>query len=102
MPQSLVRILVHIVFSTNNRTNLILLREEDALYRYISGIVRGNNARLITANGTSNHSHFLVSLGWCMIRHQYLTTDAKYTPPMKTHVPRYFRSSIRKTVRGET
>ncbi len=36
---------------------------EDALYRYISGIIKGNNARLITANGTMNHSHFLASLG---------------------------------------
>ena len=63
MPQSLVKILVHIVFSTKNRTDLILPESEDALYRYISGIVAGKNARLIIANGTTNHSHFLVSLG---------------------------------------
>ena len=63
MPQSLVKILVHIVFSTKNRTDLILPESEDALYRYISGIVSGKNARLIIANGTTNHSHFLVSLG---------------------------------------
>ena len=63
MPQSLVKILVHIVFSTKNRTDLILPEKEGLLYSYISGIVEGNNARLITANGTMNHSHFLVSLG---------------------------------------
>jgi len=63
MPQSLVKILVHIVFSTKNRTDLILPEREGPLYSYISGIVDGNNAKLITANGTMNHSHFLVSLG---------------------------------------
>lgn len=63
MPQSLVKILVHIVFSTKNRADLILPEKEDALYSYISGIVTGNNAKLIIASGTMNHSHFLVSLG---------------------------------------
>ena len=63
MPQSLVKILVHIVFSTKHRANLILPQTEDSLYRYIHGIVAGNKAKLIIANGTMNHSHFLVSLG---------------------------------------
>jgi len=63
MSQSLVKILVHIVFSTKNRADLILPETEDGLYRYISGIVEGNKAKLIIANGTMDHSHFLVSLG---------------------------------------
>ncbi|HKP69424.1 MAG TPA: transposase [Pyrinomonadaceae bacterium] len=63
MPQSLVKILVHIVFSTKNRSNLIIPDIESGLYSYISGIVEGNGARLVTANGTANHSHLLVSLG---------------------------------------
>ena len=36
---------------------------EEGLYRYISGIVENNRAKLIIANGTDDHSHFLVSLG---------------------------------------
>jgi len=63
MSQSLVKILVHIVFSTKKRADLILPETEDGLYRYISGIVEGNKAKLIIANGTMDHSHFLVSLG---------------------------------------
>src|SRR5215204_1801482 len=63
MPQSLVKILVHIVFSTKDRRDLIPPNSESGLYRYISGIIEGNKAKLITANGTMNHSHFLVSLG---------------------------------------
>ena|SRR5687768_5146280 len=63
MAQSLVKILVHIVFSTKNREPLIDPGVEDGLYRYISGIVENNRAKLIIANGTENHSHLLVSLG---------------------------------------
>ncbi len=63
MPQSLVKILVHIVFSTKDRLDLIAPELEDGLYGYIHGIVENNGAKLIVANGTANHSHFLVSLG---------------------------------------
>ncbi len=63
MPQSLVKILVHIVFSTKNRADLITREIENELYAYIHGIIENNGAKLIIANGTSNHSHFLVSLG---------------------------------------
>ena len=63
MPQSLVKILVHIVFSTKNRVNLITPEIENELYAYIHGIIENNGAKLIIANGTPNHSHFLVSLG---------------------------------------
>jgi hypothetical protein len=58
MPLSLVKILVHVVFSTKNRSNLILPEKEKDLYSYIGGIVEGNKAKLIIANGTMNHSHF--------------------------------------------
>ena len=36
---------------------------ETELYAYIHGIINNNNARLVTANGTANHSHLLVSIG---------------------------------------
>lgn len=63
MPQSLVRILVHIVFSTKNRENLILPNIENSLYAYIHGIIENKRAKLLIANGTMNHAHFLISLG---------------------------------------
>ena len=63
MPQSLVKILVHIVFSTKNRSDLIHPEVEKELYAYIHGIAENNGARLIIANGTTNHSHFLTSIG---------------------------------------
>ena len=55
--------LAHIVFSTKNRADLIEPEIEDGLFGYMHGIVENNDAKLITANGTANHVHLLVSLG---------------------------------------
>ena len=63
MPQSLVKILVHIVFSTKNRENLIHPDIEAELYKYIGGIVANNGSKFIIGDGTANHSHFLTSIG---------------------------------------
>ncbi|NNE98789.1 MAG: hypothetical protein HKN25_07190 [Pyrinomonadaceae bacterium] len=61
MPQSIVKMLAHIVFSTKNRADLIHPGIEDDLFGYIHGVVKNNDAKLIIANGTTNHIHLLVS-----------------------------------------
>lgn len=63
MPQSLVKVLIHVVFSTKDRADLILPEIESALFAYIHGIVENNKSKLIIANGTMNHIHLLISLG---------------------------------------
>ena len=63
MPQSLVKILVRVVFSTKNRADLIKPEIENDLFSYIHGIIENNGSKLIIANGTTNHVHFLISLG---------------------------------------
>ena len=63
MPQSLVKMLVHIIFSTKNRANLITPEIEPDLFAYIHGIIENNRSKLLLANGTSDHVHMLVSLG---------------------------------------
>lgn len=62
MPQSLVKILVHVVFSTKNRIDLIHPEFEAGLYSYIQGIVENNKSKLIIGNGTANHGHCLISM----------------------------------------
>lgn len=62
MPHSIVKILVHIVFSTKNRADLITPEIESALFGYIHGIVENNKAKLIIAGGMPDHIHLLVSL----------------------------------------
>ncbi|MCD9186804.1 MAG: IS200/IS605 family transposase [Pyrinomonadaceae bacterium] len=63
MPHSLFKVLIHIVFSTKNRADLITSDIEDSLYAYIGGIIKNNNSKLIAAGGTANHIHLLVSIG---------------------------------------
>jgi putative transposase len=63
MPQSLIKILAHVVFSTKDRIDLISPEIELDLFSYISGIVLGNGARLLIGNGTRNHIHLLMSIG---------------------------------------
>ena len=65
MPQSLVKMLVHVVFSTKERVNLITPEIEPRLYGYISGIINKRGARMIIAGGTANHIHILISIGRC-------------------------------------
>jgi len=52
--------LVHCVFSTKDRANLIL--EPERLWQYVGGIARQNDILLLTAGGTANHLHLLISL----------------------------------------
>lgn len=63
MSQSLVQILVHIVFSTKNRQALIPETIENQLFGFIRGIIENNGARMLNAGGTADHIHLLVSLG---------------------------------------
>jgi len=63
MPQSLVQVLVHVVFSTKDRAKLITPEIEAKLYGYISGIIENHGARMIIAGGTWDHIHLLISIG---------------------------------------
>jgi putative transposase len=63
MPQSLVKILVHVVFSTKDRVKTITPEIEAQLFAYIGGIVRNNDGRLIIAGAAFDHLHLLLSLG---------------------------------------
>ncbi|MDM8548384.1 IS200/IS605 family transposase [Candidatus Venteria ishoeyi] len=62
MPQSLSNILLHIVFSTKNRTDLILPAIETELYAYMAEIYRNESCPALIINGTTNHVHSLCRL----------------------------------------
>lgn len=62
MSQTLTRILIHVVFSTKNRRDLVTPLIEPELYAYIGGVCRGHDSPLLAIGGTSNHVHLLVSL----------------------------------------
>jgi putative transposase len=62
MPQSLAKVLLHVVFSTKNRQPLISQTFEQGLYAYISGIIDKQGCKLLLAGGTADHIHLLISL----------------------------------------
>ena len=61
MAQTLVSLLVHVVFSTKNRANLIAPDIEPDLYKYMSGTLRKMESPCLKIGGTANHLHLLVS-----------------------------------------
>ncbi|MFZ0313040.1 MAG: IS200/IS605 family transposase [Candidatus Korobacteraceae bacterium] len=53
-------LLVHCVFSTKDRRDLI--REPRLLWRYLAGIAQAKQIPLAAAGGTANHVHLLLDL----------------------------------------
>jgi len=49
MAQTLVSLLVHIIFSTKNRESLITPEIEPELFSYIGGILKNHESRLLAA-----------------------------------------------------
>jgi REP element-mobilizing transposase RayT len=61
MAQTLVSLLVHVIFSTKNRQSLIAPDIEPELFAYFGAILKNNESRLVDAGGTRDHVHLLVS-----------------------------------------
>lgn len=61
MAQTLVSLMVHVIFSTKNREQLLAPEIEPELFAYIGGILKNNESRLLDAGGTSDHVHLLIS-----------------------------------------
>ena len=62
MPQSLSKILVHLVFSTKNRQALIADDTKERLHGYIAGILEHIGCVPIQTGGTADHLHVLFAL----------------------------------------
>lgn len=62
MPQSLSRVLVHIIFSTKDRMRFIKPEIEEELFAYIGGILRNQGAQPIKIGGAEDHVHILCGL----------------------------------------
>jgi len=62
MPQSLSKILIHVVFSTKNHHPFITPELEIELYPYMATILRNNDSPSLAINGSSDHVHMIVSL----------------------------------------
>ena len=59
MPQSLANIVVHLVFSTKGRRQLLRDEERGQLHAYITGILKNQDSPLIEINSVRDHIHIL-------------------------------------------
>jgi hypothetical protein len=55
MAQKLTSLYIHAIFSTKNRTNIILAEPEKELFAYIGGILKNNESKFFSANSINNH-----------------------------------------------
>jgi REP element-mobilizing transposase RayT len=62
MPHSYSSCLVHYVWSTKERRNLISADLQPRLWAYLGGIANQNEMKAFAVGGTDNHVHMLVSL----------------------------------------
>ena len=66
MPQSLSRILVHLVFSTKNREPLLVPEFRPRAFEYLGGALNNIHCPVIKVGGVADHVHMLFVLGRSM------------------------------------
>ena len=62
MAQTLVNLLVHVVFSTRGRRNLVEPEIEPTLFAYMAGTLKNLGSPCLAIGGTANHVHLLIAL----------------------------------------
>jgi REP element-mobilizing transposase RayT len=62
MAHTYISDLVHCVFSTKNRRDLIAIDVQPKLWAYLGGIARKNGFKALIVGGTQNHVHVLLSM----------------------------------------
>ncbi len=85
MPHSLSRNLVHCVFSTKGRLNLI--RGPEVLWKHLGVIANAKDISLVTAGGTANHVHLLIALSPNM-------TLSNAIQNLKAHSSRWMKEDV--------
>lgn len=62
MANTYSQIYIQVVFAVHGRENLIANGWRDELYKYITGIVKKHEQKLISIGGVSNHIHILLGI----------------------------------------
>ena len=56
------QIYIQVVFAVQNRESMILKSWEEELYKYIAGIVRNKEQKILAINGMSDHIHLFIGM----------------------------------------
>lgn len=62
MPGTFSQIYIQIVFAVKGRHSMIQSSWENELYKYISGIVKNKEQKMLAINGMPDHIHFLIGM----------------------------------------
>lgn len=62
MPNTYTQIHIQAVFAVQNRASIIHKEWKDELYKYISGILKNQNHKLLAINGMPDHIHILFGM----------------------------------------
>ena len=62
MANTYTQIHIQAVFSVHGRANLIRGEWKDELFKYIAGILRNQNQKLLAVGGVEDHIHLLFGL----------------------------------------
>lgn len=62
MPSTFSQIYIQIVFAVKGRESLIHSSWEEELYKYITGIIKNKEQKLIAINGMPDHIHILIGM----------------------------------------
>ena len=84
MPQSLARVMVHLVFSTKNREAWIAREVRGDLHAYLGGVLDTIGCPSIQVGGTDDHVHILYALSRTL-------TLATVTEKVKTSTSRWMK-----------
>lgn len=90
MPQSLVRVIGHLVFSTKKRVPFIDPKIRPHLYGYMAGILERDGCREILIGGTDDHIHAVMVLSKSVAQIKLVENLKKRSSVwMKEQDPRY-------------
>lgn len=62
MPGTFSQLYIQVVFAVKGRQSLIGSNWEEDLYKYISGIIKNKNQKLLAINGMPDHIHILIGM----------------------------------------
>ncbi|MBK9735066.1 MAG: IS200/IS605 family transposase [Saprospiraceae bacterium] len=62
MPGTFSQIYIQVVFAVKGRESLIQYSWEEELYKYITGIVKNKEQKLLAINGMPDHIHLLIGM----------------------------------------
>lgn len=62
MSNTYSQIYIQVVFAVKGRESLIDIQWEERLYKYITGIIRGKEQKLLAINGMPDHIHILIGI----------------------------------------